>query len=100
MCYLDLIPAFCQDRLKLLTCLKILVRKNTLKPVNKGHPREGCRLSLLTSGLYLDVKLFYLIKVGLLKCDLYLQGGLYKEVTLNTGLTVFLNLYMIYLFFL
>ena len=41
----------------------------TVKPLNKGHPRE--RWSLLTSGLYLEVTLFYLIKEGLLKCGLY-----------------------------
>ena len=44
--------------------------------------------SLLTSGLYLEVTLFYFIKEGLLKCGLYLQGGLYSEVAFNTGLTV------------
>ena len=31
---------------------------------------------------------FYFINEGVLKSDLYLQGGLYSEVTLNTGLTV------------
>ena len=32
--------------------------------------------------------MFYFIKEGLLKCGLYLQGGLYSEVVLNTGLTI------------
>ena len=32
--------------------------------------------------------LFYLIKEGLQKCSLYLQGVIYLEVTFNTGLTV------------
>ena len=36
-----------------------------------------------TNGLYLEVTLFYLIKEGLLKCDLYRsQGGLYSDVAL------------------
>ena len=42
----------------------------------------------MTSGLYLEVTLFYFIKEGLLKSGLYLQGGLYSEVAFNTGLTV------------
>ena len=33
--------------------------------------------------------MFYVIKEGLLKCGLYLQGGLYSEVAFNTGWTVF-----------
>ena len=35
------------------------------------------------------VTLFYLIKEGLLKYSLYLQGGLYLDVAFNTGLIVF-----------
>ena len=35
--------------------------------------------------------LFYIIRKGLLKCGLYLQGGLYSEVAFNTGLTVCTN---------
>ena len=44
--------------------------------------------SLLTSGLYLEVTLFCFIKEVILKCGLYLQGGLYSEVAFNTVLTV------------
>ena len=44
-------------------------------------------------GLYRQVviiwSLFYFIKEGVLKCGLYLQGGLYSEVAFNTGLIVF-----------
>ena len=32
---------------------------------------------------------FYFIKKGVLKCGLYLQGGLYLEMAFNTGLTVY-----------
>ena len=57
--------------------------------MNTGHIRKDGTWSLLTSGPYLEVILFYLIKKGLLKCGLYLQDGSYLEVALNTGLTVY-----------
>ena len=41
---------------------------------------------LQKSGLYLEVILFDLIKKGLQKFGLYLQGSLYSEVAFNTGL--------------
>ena len=47
-------------------------------------------------GLYRQVvfiwRFVYLINKGLLKCGLYLQGGLYSEVVFNTGLTIFATL--------
>ena len=45
-------------------------------------------IRMMISGLYLEVKLFYLIKKGLQKCGLYLPGDLYSEVAFNTDLTV------------
>ena len=77
------------------------VHKNTdtytVKPMNKGHPRERQNMVLQTSGLYLEVTLFYFIKEGLLKCGLHLHVGLYLEVTFNTGLTVFgIYMYILY----
>ena len=36
--------------------------------------------------------MLYFIKEGLLKCGLYLQGGLYSGVAFSTGLTVFKSL--------
>ena len=38
--------------------------------------------------VYLEDSLFYFIKEDLLKCGLYLQGGLYSEVAINKGSTV------------
>ena len=36
----------------------------------------------------MEVTVFYFIKETILKCDLYLQDGLYSEVAFNTGLSV------------
>ena len=63
---------------------------NTVKPVNKGHPRERHHMVFIDKWSLLGgyIVLFF-IKEGLLKCDLYLQGGLYLEVAFNTGVTVY-----------
>ena len=34
---------------------------------------------------------FYFIKEDLLMCDLYLQRGLYSDLTFKTGLTVYMQ---------
>ena len=59
----------------------------TVKPVDKGHPKERQNMvSIDKWSLFCgNVVLFH---QGLLKCGLYLQGGLYLEVAFNTGLTV------------
>ena len=49
----------------------------TDKSVNKGHTKEKLTWSLKTSGLYLEITLFYFNKEELFKYRLYLQGDLY-----------------------
>ena len=58
----------------------------TIKPVNKGHLSQRYRQYVFI----VNVNLFYFIKEGSLKHGLYLQGGLYSEVTFNTCLAVLL----------
>ena len=56
--------------------------------MNKGHPSERQNMSLYTGGLQQEGILFYFITKELLEYGLYLQGGIYSELALNTGLTV------------
>ena len=62
---------------------------NTVKPVDKGHPRERQQTVFIDKwSLFEGYFVLFFFEEGLLKCDLYLQGGLYSEVAINTGLTV------------
>ena len=57
--------------------------------MNKGHPRERQNMVFIDKWSLFGGYFFYFNKEGLLQCGLYLQGGLYSEVTLNTGWTVY-----------
>ena len=64
---------------------------NTVKPVNKGQPRERQHMVLnwfLFGGYFV---LFFQ------ECGLYLKGGLYSEVVFNTGLTVYRFVCILYI---
>ena len=61
----------------------------TVKPMNKGHPRE--RQNMVFYRQVVLVGCYFIIE-GLLEFCLYLHGDLYSEVALNTGLTVYLYL--------
>ena len=52
--------------------------KAAVKPVNKGHQRERKHMVFIDKRSLFQFSLFY---QSLLKCDLYLQCGLYSEVT-------------------
>ena len=65
---------------------------DTVKPVNTGHRRERQYMAFIDKWSYMEVILFYFFKEWLLKCGFYLEGGLYSEVTLSTGLTVNIRL--------
>ena len=61
----------------------------TVKLVNKGHKNWKTEHSLYRQVVFIwRLYCFYLINQGILKCDLYLQDGLYSEVGFNTGLTL------------
>ena len=80
---------------------------NTVKLLSKGHPRERQTMAIIdrwsisggffvlfyqplkTCSLYFKATLFNFNRENLLKCGLYLQGGLYSEVVFNKGLTVY-----------
>ena len=71
---------------------------HTVKPVNKGHPREWQHMIFkdmwsLFGGYFVK---FYQGRV--MKCGLYLQGGLYLEMSLNTVLTVDFCVALLYIF--
>ena len=58
--------------------------------MNKGHPREKQNMVFIDKwSLFGGYFVLFYKRKGLLKCGLYLQGGIYSEVTINTGLTVF-----------
>ena len=57
----------------------------TVKPLNKGRPRERQWMVFIDKWSLFEAY----IGIGLLKCSLYLQGGLYLEVAFNTDLTVY-----------
>ena len=50
---------------------------NTVKLVNQGHPREKQKMVSIDKWSLFGGILFHFIKEGLMKSDLYLQGGLY-----------------------
>ena len=56
----------------------------TVKPVNKGHPRERQDMVFIDKWSLFG-GFFVLFNEG---CDHYLQDGLFWEVLFNTGLTV------------
>ena len=56
--------------------------------MNKGHPRERQDMVFIDKWSLFGGYFVYLIKEGLLKCGLYIQGGLKSEVAFNTGWTV------------
>ena len=75
---------FVSGSLLAYSCLE----KYTVKPVNKGHPRERQHMVFIDKWSLFGGNLFYFIKEGLLKYVPYLQDGLYLQVAINTGLTV------------
>ena len=52
----------------------------TIKPANKGHPRERQNMVFKDKWSLFGGYFVLFIKAGLLKCCLYLHGGLYSEV--------------------
>ena len=62
----------------------------TVKPVNKGHPRERRKnIVFIDKWSLFGGNFVYFNKKGLLKCGLYLQDGLYSEVAFNTVCPLF-----------
>jgi hypothetical protein len=64
------------------------VRRNTIKSVNKVHPRERLNMTFIDRWSFLEVTLFYSINEGLAKrwplftrCSVF-RGGIYLEVAL------------------
>ena len=57
--------------------------------MNKGHPMDRQHTVVIDKWSLFEGYFVLFYQEGLLKCDLYLQGGLYSEVTFNTGLTVY-----------
>ena len=60
----------------------------TVKPVNKGHPRERQNMVFIDRLSSYGGYFVLCTKEGLFKCGLYSQDGLCSEVTFNTGLTL------------
>ena len=56
--------------------------------MNKGHPRERQHMVFINQWSLIG-DYIVLFNQGLMKCGLYLQGGLCSDVAFNTCLTVY-----------
>ena len=74
------------------TIFRKLIGPCTVKPVNKGHPKERQNMVFIDKWSLFGGNIVLFNQGKVTEVYLYIQDGLYLDVVFNTDLTVFRNL--------